>query len=79
MLKIKILSASGTILETEIEAAFLPSVMGEFEVLPHHAPLIAMLCEGDVKIRQKDGKEEKFHIHSGIARVENDTIIVSVE
>ncbi len=79
MLKIKILSALGTILEDEIQAAFIPSVMGEFEVLPHHAPLISILCEGDVKIRQKDGEEEKFHIHSGIARVEKDTITVSVE
>ncbi len=50
-LTLRILTPEGTALEGPVEAVWLPGVMGSFEVLPGHAPIISALDGGEVQWR----------------------------
>ena len=78
MLKLRIISAEGCLFDSEVEAGFFPSTLGEFEVLPHHADCISTICQGEIRIR-KDGTESRIAVRSGVVRIEKSVIIACVE
>ena len=78
MLKLRIISAEGCLFDSEVEAIFFPSTLGEFEVLPHHADFISTICQGEIRIR-KDGTESRIAVRSGVIRIEKSVIIACVE
>ena len=61
-----------------VDAVTLPGADGELGVLPHHAPLLAMLGLGELKIR-KGGTEEFFAIVGGFVQVRPDKVVVMAE
>ncbi len=64
--------ATGTIFEGEAKQSVeLPSVLGCMQVLPDHAPLMAALDKGVVKV-----DNQEFPINDGIAQVENNEVTV---
>ena len=77
-MRLEIISPDGILFEGEIEAATFPGVAGSFDILPHHAPMIAALREG--VIRYEDGKKRyEQPIQSGFIEVQNDTLSVCIE
>jgi F-type H+-transporting ATPase subunit epsilon len=62
----------------EVDAVVLPGSEGELGVLPHHAPLVAMLGVGELRIR-KGGAEESFAIVGGFLQVRPDKVVVMAE
>lgn len=78
MLKLRIISAEGCLFDSEVEAVFFPSSLGEFEVLPHHADFISTICQGEIRIR-KDGTESRIAVRSGVIRIEKSLISACVE
>lgn len=74
---VEILSPEKTVFKGDAKAVFLPSVLGNFEVLPGHAAVVAALEKGSVIVRAD--VEKKFEIKSGIARVKNNVVTVCVE
>jgi F-type H+-transporting ATPase subunit epsilon len=61
-----------------VDAVVLPGSEGELGVLPHHAPLVAMLGVGELRIR-KGGTEESFAIVGGFLQVRPDRVVVMAE
>ncbi len=61
-----------------VDAVVLPGSEGELGVLPHHAPLVAMLGVGELRIR-KAGSEESFAIVGGFLQVLPDKVVVMAE
>jgi F-type H+-transporting ATPase subunit epsilon len=61
-----------------VDAVVLPGSEGELGVLPHHAPLVAMLGVGELRIR-KGGLEESFAIVGGFLQVRPDKVVVMAE
>ena len=61
-----------------VDAVVLPGSEGELGVLPHHAPLVAMLGVGELRIR-KAGAEESFAIVGGFLQVLPDKVVVMAE
>jgi len=61
-----------------VDAVVLPGSEGELGVLPHHAPLLAMLGVGELRIR-KAGEEEAFAIIGGFVQVRPDKVMVMAE
>ncbi len=61
-----------------VDAVVLPGSEGELGVLPHHAPLVAMLGLGELRIR-KEGVEESFAIVGGFLQVRPDKVVVMAE
>jgi len=62
----------------EVDAVVLPGSEGELGVLPHHAPLVATLGVGELRIR-KGGTEESFAIVGGFLQVRPDKVVVMAE
>lgn len=74
---LKIISAQEILFEGDASVVTLPGVNGKFSVLPRHAPLIAVLAEGQV--RYVDGQTEKhIEVKGGLVDVENDVVSVCV-
>ena len=57
----------------------LPGIDGLFEILQHHAPLVAALQKGKVKVQDKDGNTQFFEINGGVAEVLHNNILVLAE
>lgn len=78
MLDLRIITAEESLFEAQVQAAFFPGVMGEFEILPRHAAFLSALESGDIRIRQADGAETGISIKSGFVKVEDDKIVACV-
>ena len=61
-----------------VDAVQLPGAEGEMGVLPNHAPLLATLGVGALRIR-KGGEEELFAIAGGFVQVRPDKVVVMAE
>ena len=77
-LTIRILTPEGTLHEGAATAVFLPGTVSPFEVLPDHAPIISALDKGEIRVVD-GGQEQRFTIHSGVAKVRDNEIIACVE
>lgn len=76
---LEILTPVGPLMDAvQVDAVFLPGTLGEFEVLPHHAPIISSLEAGDIRYRV-GGDEASVRISSGFAMVKDDHIEVCAE
>ena len=62
----------------DVDSVQLPGSEGELGVLPHHAPLIATLGAGELRIR-KGGTEETFAVFGGFLQVLPDKVVVMAE
>lgn len=56
----------------------LPTLHGQIQVLAGHAPLIALLQEGDVFIEKEDNIREKLPIAGGVLHVKEDRVTLLV-
>lgn len=79
-MKIDIISPQKTLYRGEISSAQFPGEAGAFEVLENHAPLISLLKEGDICLKEKGSpKELQIAIASGVVELNNNMITVLVE
>jgi F-type H+-transporting ATPase subunit epsilon len=62
----------------DVDSVQLPGSEGELGILPHHAPLLATLGAGELRIR-KGGQEETFAVFGGFVQVRPDKVIVMAE
>ena len=60
----------------EAEMLIVPSLDGELGVLPLHAPMVAALREGEVRVRHDEDSVEWFAISGGYLQVHEDKAIV---
>src|SRR5438046_10248352 len=61
-----------------VDSVVLPGSEGEMGVLPHHAPLLATLGLGELRIR-KGGAEDHFAIVGGFVQVRPDKVVIMAE
>lgn len=77
-MRLEIVSPDGILFEGEAEYASLPGIAGSFDILPHHAPLIAALGKGPVRF-EVNGKKQELTIQGGFVEVKDDVLSVCVE
>lgn len=78
MMKLKIITPTGCMVDAEVAKVFLPGGAGAFEVLVNHAPLISTLDKGAVRYEQ-DGVMQEYAVETGFVKVDNNTIVVCTE
>jgi F-type H+-transporting ATPase subunit epsilon len=61
-----------------VDSVQLPGAEGELGILPHHAPLIATLGAGELRLR-RGGTEESFAVFGGFVQVLPDKVVVMAE
>ena len=74
MLKLKIVSPERVEFEGEVESVKVPGMMGNFEILNNHAPIISSLQKGIVEY---DGKQ--LPVTGGFVAVQKNEVSVCVE
>ena len=74
MLKLKIVSPERVEFEGEVESVKVPGMMGNFEILNNHAPIISSLKKGIVEY---DGKQ--LPVTGGFVAVQKNEVSVCVE
>ena len=57
----------------------LPGKDGLFGILNNHAPIVATLVKGKVKIEAADGDVQYFEIGGGVVEMNNNKVIVLAE
>lgn len=61
-----------------VDSVQVPGSEGELGILPHHAPLVATLGAGELRIRH-GGTEESFAVFGGFVQVLPDKVVVMAE
>ncbi len=75
-MRLEIITPERHIYDGETALVQLPGSDGLFEILNNHAPMIASLGNGKVKVQNPDGKLEYFDIRGGVVEVLNNKILV---
>lgn len=78
-MKLEIRTPDKSVYTGEVSLVQLPGIDGLFEILEHHAPLVAALQKGRVKIQENEGAPQFFEINGGVAEVLQDKVLVLAE
>jgi F-type H+-transporting ATPase subunit epsilon len=76
---LEIITPEKKVYSGEVEAIKLPGAEGSFGILNNHAPLIATLKQGTVKVTDVSKKVENFVINGGVVEVLHNKITVLAE
>ena len=77
-MEVEILTPNKKLYDGKAGAVTFPGKEGEFQVLENHAPLFALLTQGEIIVKNSD-KETRISIFSGIVKVLNNRIICLVD
>jgi F-type H+-transporting ATPase subunit epsilon len=76
---LEILTPERKLYTGEVYGIQLPGTDGSFEVLDRHAPLIAALGKGKMKVLKDKARSEQYTIEGGFVEVLNNKATVLVE
>ncbi len=90
---LEIVTPEASIFQGDVESVIVPGVVGEFQILNNHAPIVSLLKEGKVRIRGNftidEAYENKFSnaenstkvldINSGTIEMNDNKIIILVD
>jgi F-type H+-transporting ATPase subunit epsilon len=77
MLKVSVISPEAVLFEGETNSVVAPAYDGEVGILTGHAPLMALLGDGELRLGQGSGPN--FTVSGGFMQVLNDTVRVVTE
>ena len=75
-IQVDIVSAEGEIYSGAATMVFLPAKEGEMGVAPRHAPLLALLKAGEVRVQTVEGPELSFYVGGGALEVQPTKVTV---
>lgn len=75
-LHVDIVSAEEEIHSGTAQVVFAPAEMGEVGIYPRHAPLLAQLKPGEVRVQTTDGEELFFFVSGGLLEVQPHVVTV---
>lgn len=76
MLHVSVISPEAVLFEGETEAVVAPAYDGEVGILSGHAPLMALLGDGELRL---GGAGRRFNVSGGFMQVLNDQVRVVTE
>ncbi|MES2590281.1 MAG: ATP synthase F1 subunit epsilon [Bacteroidota bacterium] len=76
---LEIITPDKKVYSGDVEAVKLPGAEGSFGILKNHAPIIATLKKGIVKITDNKKNVESIEINGGVVEVLNNKIVVLAE
>ena len=77
MLKVSVISPEAVLFEGETNSVVAPAYDGEVGILTGHAPLMALLGAGELRLGQGTGPN--FVVNGGFMQVLNDSVRVVTE
>jgi len=76
MLKVSVISPEAVLFEGETESVVAPAYDGEVGILTGHAPLMALLGNGELRL---GGASKRFNVNGGFMQVLNNEVRVVTE
>ena len=73
--QVVVVTPEKTALEQSADFVTLPAIDGELGVLTNHAPLIARLAFGEMRI-QSAGKIDRYYVDGGFAQIADNVVTV---
>ncbi|KAB2924452.1 MAG: F0F1 ATP synthase subunit epsilon [Bacteroidetes bacterium] len=77
--QLDIVTPARTVYSAEVQSFTAPGVMGSFQVLFNHAPLLSSVGVGEVKVTEADGTVVRFAASGGFVEVKANTVILLAE
>ncbi len=77
--KLEIVTPRRIVFSGDVESISAPGVVGGFQVLYNHAPLLAAIGVGEVKVRQVEGKEVRYATSGGFVDVVKNHVTMLAE
>jgi len=74
-LTLEIVTAESPIYSGEVDAIIAPGIVGQFTVLPHHAPMMTMLEPGELCLRDA-GRETFMALAGGYLEVLDNRVVI---
>ena len=75
-LRIDIVSAEEEIHSGTASVVYAPAQMGEVGIYPRHAPLLAQLKPGEVRVETPEGEELFFFVSGGLLEVQPHVVTI---
>jgi len=75
-INVEIVSAEGHIFSGEANMVFAPAKGGDVGIAPRHAPLLASLRPGELRVDVPGGEEQFFYVTGGILEVQPHLVTV---
>jgi len=77
MLKVSVISPEAVLFEGETDSVVAPAYDGEVGILTGHAPLMALLGDGQLRVGEGGGR--RFNVSGGFMQVLNNEVRVVTE
>ncbi len=78
-MKVEVISPNGTLYLGEALSVTVPSTMGPFTLLEHHAAIVSVLEAGMVSLNDDNGESQNFAINGGFVENHNNQLTICVE
>jgi len=76
---VEIITPDKVVFEGEANKVLLPGIDGWFEILDHHAPLVSILGEGEIKVTDPKKKVQMVPINGGVIEVNENHVKILAE
>lgn len=73
---VEIVTPEAILYKGKVTAVTVPSIKGTFQMLENHAPIIAVLGKGDIKL--KGIKKSEIFIEECFVKLKEDEIVLSI-
>ncbi|NLE73632.1 MAG: ATP synthase F1 subunit epsilon [Actinobacteria bacterium] len=75
-LRVEVVDPDGLVFEGDVAMVVIPAAYGEIGILPQHAPLVAMLDIGELRVKTLGDQWMSLAVAEGFAMVQQDRIII---
>jgi len=75
-LRLEVVSPDGPVFEGDVAMVVVPALRGEMGILPRHAPTVAQLSVGEMRVKTLDDTWMSFAVAEGFVKVQFDKVIV---
>jgi F-type H+-transporting ATPase subunit epsilon len=78
-LTVSVVTPEGAAYEGKAHHVVAPAFDGEMAVYPMHAPMVAVLGHGELRVTRTDGVSENFYLAGGVMQVADDEVSILAE
>ena len=79
LFQLEIVTPKETVFSATVESFSAPGVVGGFQVLKSHAPLLSSIRIGEAKIVDSQGKEWRYATSGGFVEVRDNKVVMLAE
>jgi F-type H+-transporting ATPase subunit epsilon len=77
--KLQIITPNKIVFQDEATSVSAPGTVGGFQILHNHAPFISTIEIGELKVKDKNGKDALYATSGGFVEVKENTVVVLAE